>query len=198
MAEPRINLLPLHMKAQLVKENRQRQFLFGLSALVVILFVTYGVVTWSAAMLWSETATLKQDYVELSGKIDQLRQYSVLQENIIRQEELIKQAVGADPDWSVILQNLVVNMPSDIWLAELILMDKTENVSEQSNDLSKQSIDKIAIYGYAYEYNIITDWSSQISQIPGLSKVNCSSTTKIDLNGDSVISFKIDALVTTS
>lgn len=146
-----INLLPPEIKLQRELKHKQQKIVFVGSLAGIVLLLVYGVLLLATFQVRADAADLAKEREALLNKFPTLEQYAALQTQVNNNEEILKQAVGAPPDWVTILYQLGKCMPSNVWLTDFFASyqqgtDKSKETPTTPTD-TKSIQDKVAVTG---------------------------------------------------
>ncbi|SFF92776.1 type IV pilus assembly protein PilN [Desulfotomaculum arcticum] len=113
-----INLLPSEIKLQWELKQKQQRFVVVGSLTGILLLIIFGFLLVATFQARKNAAVLAKENEALLNSFPALEQYAALQARVNNGEIILKQAVGAPPDWVNILYDLGQCMPPDIWLTD--------------------------------------------------------------------------------
>lgn len=113
-----INLLPPEIKLQWELKQKQQKLVVVGSLTGIFLLIIFGFLLLATFQAKGNAAVLAKEKAALLKKFPALEQYAELQTQVNNEEGILKQAMGAPPDWVNILYDLGQCMPPDVWLTD--------------------------------------------------------------------------------
>ncbi|MEW6424250.1 MAG: hypothetical protein AB1523_05805 [Bacillota bacterium] len=114
----KISLLPPEIEAQWRAQERRRRYLLG-SALVLAVFLTvYGMLIALTVQTQAQARALQGQRLALEKRTALFQEYAQMRARLTETAGLLRQALGADPDWGRLLTDLNRHLPPNVWLTD--------------------------------------------------------------------------------
>ncbi len=219
----RINLLPPELKQQFEQRKKQQRAMAMAAAICVIFFCIVVGLHIATEKVNREVAELQQQKVGLEKQVANLKPYVELQAKKEQVDNRVKQAMGKFPDYPLLLEQLGLYLPPDIWLEDFSvasdqrndqkeapdneMLNKVNQVAEtvvgqeQATDNNKTdgkekqvvSYGEVMIRGCALDHFAVANWLKELEQIPQLTNIRCQSTAEEESAGELFSTFEIKA-----
>ncbi|WP_027365570.1 PilN domain-containing protein [Desulfotruncus alcoholivorax] len=180
-----INLLPPEIKLQWELKQKQQKLVAAGSLAGIVLLLVFGILlvaTWQAR---GDAAELAKEREALLKKFPDLEQYADLQARVDHGQEILKQAMGAPPDWVGILYDLGQYMPPGVWLADFTAAYRQGTAKAATQPVGQAAESKPA-------GNKAADTGAKISSVLGM---NPGQNEEAPLDGEVVITgYAVDRL----
>lgn len=170
----RINLLP--------RERIQRRPIAPRILLVLVGGVLLGVVTIATIWLNARNAAVRAEVERVNQQIEELRPRVARVEELRRaieaarrKADLLKSLEAARVPWDVILEELRVILPKDVWLTTLVANDGGS----------------LTFAGYGMSYTAVARFMVSLEGSPQFQDVDMVASQKATVAGTSVISFSL-------
>ncbi len=192
-----ISLLPPELFKEKRARQRQRYYIIFAAALA-LLFLINAALFLLNLNAQSHVNFLEQQRENTEGQVAGLQEYAEMKERAEEVEGLLRQAMGAVPDWDLLLINVAGSMPGEVWLSELDArfevmegMEGTENAGE--GDVDADIYGEIVIRGHAFNHEAVASWLQSLEEQEGLREVRCRFSQEVDLEGLPSVQFEITA-----
>lgn len=212
----RINLLPPEIIAR-QEQKRKQQRLAAAGSLVLLLFIAlYGLLMLVTIQTLDQVVVVRQQKEAMDKQAGDFKQFAELQAHKNKVEKIVNNATGNSPEWLEILEELGLQIPSDIWLESFTAKYKHEEKAAQptkSSSIVQQAVadvqtqvDKlkapeeapngeVTIQGWAPDNQSVARWLEQMQTIPGLTEIRCSFSTGGVVSGQVQTRFEIKAML---
>ena len=157
-----INLLP----PEIAQRRRARQITLALGAaglgLVALLIVVFLV---QAARLSGERGNLedaKQQNTVLQRQIAGLQSFATLQQTLRTKEQLLDRLTAGEVRWSVLLNDISLVIPSEVWLSNL---SGSVQAPAPGTQATTAQIGTIQVSGNTFTHLDVAKWLSRIAGV---------------------------------
>ena len=161
MTSRRINLLPSELAARRKGRQLSVSLVAGGIALVTVLGVLYGI---QQIRLNSERSTLAEQQdrnADLRAQIAELQEFEALQERLDEKEGLIAAVSVNEVRWSVILADISLVIPSDVWLTSL--SGTVAQLGEEPDE--DASFGDIQMAGTTFSHPDVATWLTRLDRV---------------------------------
>ena len=182
-----INLLP----PEIAQRRRARQISVALAAaglgLVALLILVFLV---QAARLSGERGRLdeaRQRNANLQREISRLQSFATLQQTLRTKEELLEQLTANEVRWSVLLNDISLVIPSDVWLDNF--SGSVQAPAPGSPVVAGAPIGTIQVTGNTFTHLDVARWLSRIAGVREFVFPYLSLSSKSEEAGASLVTF---------
>jgi len=186
-----INLIPPEIAAR--RRSRQITALvgaigLGLVAIVVIVYLI------QAARLAGEKNTLagvKRDNTTLERKVAALSQFAQLQATLQTKEKLLTTLTQNEVRWSVLLSDVSLVIPSDVWLTTFSgsVQEATQQTPATAGAAQPIVIGNIQMSGVAFTHLDVAKWLIRLADVREFVLPYLSLSSKSEIGTQSVVQF---------
>jgi Tfp pilus assembly protein PilN len=177
-----ISLLPAEVRNyRKASMKRSMAFLAGLTVLVMFL-LAYLALSFAILYPQGELKSVRSDREAVRKDIAALKQYEDTLTDAKNREELIKQAMGDNPDWAELFAGIFDTMPEDMWLTGF-------------NVKYEQSAGEFTMDGLAEDQASVSYWLSLLQEAEGITDVYCAFISRDTSDADDLVRFEIKAVV---
>lgn len=185
MTAKRINLLPPELHAR----RKTRTTFTGLVTAGVVLLVVLGAVYVTQEVrlggVRSTLAAQQDRNADLRAQVAELSSFRNLESEVEAKEKLIEDLTVREVRWSVLLADISLVIPSDVWLTSL-----TASVNEASADEDAPSaIGQIALDGTTFEHRDVARWLTQLAKVDAFLFPYISLSARTEIDGTRVVNF---------
>jgi Tfp pilus assembly protein PilN len=188
MSARRINLLPSDLK----ERRRSRQTATALVAGVAILVGVLGVVYASQEIrLRAERGTLadqQEDNATLRAQVAELREFETLEEELRDKQQLVEEVSAQEVRWSVLLADISLVIPSDVWLTSLT-GQVTQRAADQEEQEGPVTLGTIQMAGTTFTHPDVARWLTRLASVDALRLPYISLSTKAAIGETPVVNF---------
>lgn len=188
----RINLLP----PELAKKRRGQQLSstmaiagVGLIAVFVMLYVV------QVFRLGGERETLEREAQrngQLRARVAALSDFDDLEDELRSKTELLEELTRNEVRWSVVLADVSLIIPSDVWLTSF-----TGNVSGATGDEgevaeeegAEPSLGDVAMNGTTFSHGDVARWLTRLGNVDGFISPYLSLSTRAQIGDTPVVNF---------
>ena len=183
MTARRINLLP----PELAERRKGKQTTASLAvagiALVALLGVVFGI---QQIRLNSERSTLREQEdrnADLRAQIAELQEFEALGLELAAKERLIADVTEDEVRWSVLLADISLVIPSDVWLTSL-----TGSVAQDADEGA--NLGNIQMAGTTFSHPDVARWLTRLDQVDAFRFPFLTLSARAELEGFSVVNFQ--------
>lgn len=182
----RVNLLPPEVIEKRKAERRWVYIMYGSVALVVLLVVAYLVPTVLILGKQTELAIKQQQAADLQREADRYKIFEDKQADLQARKAVADRALASRLNWSRLLSELSLVLPSDVWLSSLELdQDTGLKMTGSATDLSADAPDS--------GHKTIAKMLVRLADLDQLTNVWLASSTKDAASG--TLKFDVSASV---
>jgi Tfp pilus assembly protein PilN len=189
MAQRRINLLP----PERAQQRRARQMTVTIIAaglaLIVVLAVVYGAETLRAH---SEQNKLKAQQAQndaLRSQVAQLARFDQKEGELNQKTQLLDTLTQNEVRWSVVLADVSLLIPSDVWLTNLTGSVSASFGQSAAPGASASSIGSIQLTGVTFAHLDVAKWLTRLAQIEAFADPYLSLSSKGVIGTTDVVNF---------
>jgi hypothetical protein len=175
----RINLLPPEIVQKRKDEKRWRWVALGGVAAVVVVTLGFLVLQFQVSVKQAEVASVRQQAASLKSKADKFKIFQVKKADLAARKLIADGALAGRMDWSKLLAELCLVLPSDIYLDRIGVIEPKPGTPPADGELS---IDGKAL-DYPYDvpdlgYKSIAKLLVRMAELPDLQAVWLLSSVK--------------------
>lgn len=191
MAGRRINLMP-----PTVAKRRAARRLSGLMGLagVGLLAIFALVFTIQVVRLSGVRKELRAEQAKgsaLQAEIGKLREFDELKKELDRKTSLLGELTAAEVRWSVVLADVSLVIPSDVWLTTF---SATLSVAEPgAAEPAGASIGQLQFGGTTFAHTDVARWLTRLGDVAGFANPYLSTSTKGSIGSTDVVNFNSTA-----
>lgn len=186
MTARRINLLP----PELAERRKGRQTTASLAvagiALVALLGLIFGI---QQIRLNGERSTLQEQEdrnADLRAQIAELQEFEALEQELEEKERLVADVTANEVRWSVLLADVSLVIPSDVWLTSF-----TGNVTQVGADADETaSLGSIQMAGTTFSHPDVARWLTRLDQVDAFRTPFVTLSARGEIGGISVVNFQ--------
>ncbi|MCJ7806449.1 MAG: hypothetical protein MUP57_02725 [Clostridia bacterium] len=179
-----VSLLPPEIKIQrLTRHKKQRYFL----ALIIVLIVVVAVNAFfliSSILVRENLKSLQYERSVVDNQAASLQEYEELYQLLSRTENLVNDAMGTVPLWSVLLSDISHTLPIGTQLSDLRI-----DYSDQSGTVTMR--------GWVYDHSSLAGMLDQLFTIEQMDQILCRVSTELNYQGREVVQFLVDSILLT-
>lgn len=182
-----INLLP----PEIAQRRRARQITLALAAaglgLVAVLIIVFLV---QAARLSGERGKLdeaKQRNADLQAQITSLQAFAIQQQTLRTKEQLLERLTANEVRWSVLLNDISVVIPSDVWLDNF--SGSVQAPAPGAPAVADAPVGTIQVTGNTFTHLDVARWLSRIAGVREFVFPYLSLSSKSEEAGASLVTF---------
>lgn len=190
MSARRINLLP----PELQQRRRARQTSTALAAGIAVLVGLLGIVYIAQEVrLRSERNTLQaqqQRNATLSAQVAELREFEALEQELADKRRLVSDVSAQEVRWSVILADISLVIPSDVWLTSLSgSVTEVAAADEQPVEEVATTIGQIQMNGTTFTHPDVARWLTRLASVDALRLAYLSLSAESTIGDVGVVNF---------
>ncbi|MDI6907397.1 MAG: PilN domain-containing protein [Thermoanaerobacterales bacterium] len=212
MSEVRINLIPPEIAARRRARRRRGLCLLGGAVVLAVFLGVYGALFAAAAHSRAEAARLRAEREGLERQAAAYEQYANLRAEATRAEGLLRQVVGAPPDWARTLAGIGLYIPANVWLTDFAATCKPAEGKKTAPSAPPAAPaagaegqgatpassppppgGELTVRGWTFDHPSVARWLEEIRSVPGLTDVRCQFSSEDDLYGQPMVQFEIKA-----
>lgn len=182
-----INLLP----SEIVQRRRAREITLligaGGLALIALLVLIFLIQTARVAGERGKLEEVKRDNAELQSQVNQLQAFATLQKTLQTKQQLLGQLTQNEVRWSVLLNDVSLVIPSDVWLTNF-----TGSVATSTGPrgaVTNVPIGTIAFGGSTFTHLDVAKWLSRLAVVREFAFPYLTMSAKGVLGDQQVVSF---------
>lgn len=159
MTARRINLLPPELQERRRGRQLTTALVMGIAVLVGLMAVTYGAQEVRLRAERNALADQEARNAELQAQVAELREFQALEDELQEKTELLGRVSDSEVRWSVLLADLSLVIPSDVWLTTLS-GSITESAEEEATTLGQ-----IQLNGTTFTHPDVARWLARLSSV---------------------------------
>ncbi len=152
-----ISILPSDVKQRYLKKRRKRIYMLGGIVLLLVFAMTYGLLLLAARIPQVELQALQAQRARVEKQAEALHHYEEMQKEAERAAELLRQALGKNPDWDILFSDLGFSVPPGLWLTDCTAV------------FVAQSEGTLHLRGWAQSHRLVGELQEGLQEIPWLS-----------------------------
>jgi Tfp pilus assembly protein PilN len=172
-----INLLPPEIQQRRRAKRITAFFLLGFAILIIFMLFTYGALTYRVYQQEKVLSQQKQQGVELTSEISELKAYEAKQTELQGMDNAISRALAGRKLWSRIMNELSMVIPSDVWLI----------------DFTGDAAAGVSLRGYTFDHPAVAKWMVRQKEIKELGAIGLQYSKKEEVEKQNVIEFNTTA-----
>lgn len=173
----KVNLLPAEMLAEMrIKDQRVKALKFA-GAVVLLFLAVFSLLFGLTLQVKGRLSAKMQERVAVEAEAVKYETHQQLQNQILRQSELLKRAMGSPLAWRDILAALGSHIPRNVWLTNLTLAQNGEMV----------------LQGLTFDHPSVANWLAELTDIPGVSNVHLVFSAEETVEQGMLIRFEVRA-----
>ena len=203
-AVPRVNLMP----PEIAEAERFRRLQLAMGAAVVASVVIVGGLYMHSkdgiSNAKADLANAQSQNTTLTSQLNSLNSVKQTYAAVQTKRQLLDQAMGQEVRWSYVLNDLSMEMPSNVWLTGMVAAETTAPGSTSSSASSTampgaptNSIGSIQFSGVALSHDDVAAWLDTLAREKGLNAATFSSSTENAIGTRSVVDWESTAQVDT-
>lgn len=181
----RINLLPPEITEKRRAEKRWKYVVFGAVALYAVLAVFWFVMYLSVTQKAAEVAAKKQEAESVTRQAESFKIFEDRQKDLVARQGVVDKALTGRMQWSRLLNETALVLPSDAWLTNM-------QVDEKAFTISGQAVDAIGESGSS-GFKPIAKLLVHMSDMQQLQNVWLNSSSKTDFKSQPTLTFSLSA-----
>lgn len=179
-----INLLP----PELAERRRARQTAASMGIAGLALLVLLGLVfAIQDVRLRSERGRLEDQQAvnaDLQRRVAALAEFERLEEQLERRRELVASLTASEVRWSVVLADISIVIPSNVWLSGF-----TASAQTSTTPRGEVVVGEIQLPGFTFEFRDVARWLTRLDEIEPFSFPYMSLASTTTFLGEDVIQF---------
>lgn len=134
-----------------------------------------------------EVGRVKARNQALQAQVAALQAFGQMQARVAEQERLLAEAMGSEVLWSVILRNVSLVIPADVWLTSLSGQLQAEGGGQQPG--AARRVGSVQFSGYAFDHLGVAGWLIRLGEVKEFTNAYFSLSQKTELSGRTVVRF---------
>ena len=193
--DPSINInvnLQKKIKYKDTQRSKNIKYVMLLLGFIIITMFTFSQNFKAKAIKYQSTIKTKNRFIkELELKIDELKEYSILGNEVNLQVNKIQSLKESQPQWSVVLQKISTTIPESVWLTQIIgsYINKSKNDIEDSNNIKYL---KLKLIGFTINPNKVQQFISELEKCEEFNKAVFTKITSTNQGTDGRIRFQVE------
>lgn len=145
---------------------------------------------WTATLHYrNEARSLQSQRLPLEAQMSNYQEYVKMEEHLAALDKLVKQAVGNNPDWTLLILQMNRNIPANLWLTEVTITSNKEGSNPPAPATKSQG--EVTIRGWTFDYSSLAGWLEELRQVPTLTDIKCQYASTESLNSKTIVKFEI-------
>jgi Tfp pilus assembly protein PilN len=194
-ALPRVNLLP----PEIAEAARFRRIQLAMGGAVVVAVIAVAGLHVHAksgvSSAQQSLATAQASNTALNAKLSSLAHVSATYAQVQNQRTMLQTAMGSEIDWSYMLTDLSLRMPSNVWLTA-IQATETTVPGATTTTASPGSIGTMAFNGVGYKHDDVATWLNMLAKERGYDTPTFTGSTETSIGLRHVVDFSSTATLT--
>jgi Tfp pilus assembly protein PilN len=194
---PRVNLLPPEIHE--ARRLRRTQLALGgcVVAVLAALGGVYAVAAGSATTAGEELAAEQARTTTLSAEQAKYAEVPRVLAQVDGAKAAQERAMATDVLWYSVLNDLALTYPSEVWLDTLtVTVADPSQTASTTNPLATPGIGMVTFTGKAETHSDVASWLDVLDRTSGFADGSYTSSTRTDADGQIVVEFTSDAVVT--
>jgi len=181
-----INLLPPEIAQR--RRVREITLLIGAAGLVLValLVIVFIVQTARLAGERGKLASVKRQNAALQVRVNQLQSFAQDQATLQNKKRLLATLTQNEVRWSVLLSDISIKIPSDVWLTSLT---GSVQVASTAPGQAPQTVGTIAFSGQTFTHLDVAKWLSRLAEVREFSFPYLTLSAKAGAGSSSLVSF---------
>jgi Tfp pilus assembly protein PilN len=177
-----VSLLPPEIKQKRLEGRRQAVLIRILIAFFIIVLVVYAYLLVSSILTRNSIESIRSERESVEMQINSLKPYADLFAEMTAAEQRLEQAMGANPQWSVFLQDIGLALPPGIWLSEMSI-----TYAENGGSLN--------IRGWGFSNENIAEMLERVQALETVNDVRIQVASETTFEGQDAVQFTVDAVI---
>lgn len=183
-----INLLP----SEIAEKRRAREITLliaaGGAALIALLVIVFLIQTARVAGERSKLEDIRRDNAALQGQVNRLQAFATQQKTLQTKQQLLTTLTRNEIRWSVLLNDVSLVIPSDVWLTNFTGSVNTSQ-GQRGPVQATQTIGTIALSGSTFTHLDVAKWLSRLSLVREFALPYLTMSAKGTIGDQQVVSF---------
>jgi Tfp pilus assembly protein PilN len=203
-ALPRVNLMP----PEIAEAERFRRVQLAMGGAVLIAAVAVGALYMHAKSgisgAQSELNAAKAQSTTLQGKISSLASVSSTFAQVTNEKTLLQTAMGQQIDWSYMLNDLSLRLPSNIWLTGMQASESTPGIGISTTSTAAAlpgaattAIGSITFSGSGMKHDDVATWLDALAKEKGFTQPSFASSDEVTIGGVGVVDWVTSVAIDT-
>ncbi|OPL10275.1 MAG: hypothetical protein AVO34_11465 [Firmicutes bacterium ML8_F2] len=179
-----ISLLPPEIKDARQLQQKLKKILLVL--LIIFLIVALAVLFFfvSSFLVRQELNSLQAEKEMVEQQAKELVEYEELYNNLTAKRNLVGQAMGTIPNWSVLLKDTAGVLPAGSWLQDITFVYSEEDGS-------------MTMRGWVYTHSGVAAMLEKLDSLEQLAEVQCRTSNDTDFEGQEAVQFQVESGIMT-
>lgn len=183
-----INLLP----SEIAEKRRAREITLliaaGGAALIALLVIVFLIQTARVAGERGKLEDIRRDNAALQGRVNRLQAFATQQKTLQTKQQLLTTLTRNEIRWSVLLNDVSLVIPSDVWLTNFTGSVNT-STGQRGAVQATQTIGTIALSGSTFTHLDVAKWLSRLSLVREFALPYLTMSAKGVIGDQQVVSF---------
>ncbi|MDY6826361.1 MAG: PilN domain-containing protein [Bacillota bacterium] len=175
-----ISLLPPEIKAARQLQQKLKKILFVLLIILLIVALVALFFFVSSFLVRQDLNSLQAEKEMIEKQSEELVEYENLYNNLTARRNLVGQAMGTIPNWSVLLSDTAAVLPAGSWMQDMTFVYSEENGS-------------MTMRGWAYTHSGVAAMLEKMDSLEQLAEVQCRTSNDTDFEGQEVVQFQVES-----
>ncbi|MFO8192705.1 MAG: PilN domain-containing protein [Bacillota bacterium] len=175
-----ISLLPPEIKVARQLQQKLKKILLVLLIILLIVALVALFLFVSSFLVRQDLNSLQAEKEMVEKQAEELVEYENLYNNLTARRNLVGEAMGTMPNWSVLLQDTAGVLPAGSWLQDMTFVYSEENGS-------------MTMRGWAYSHSGVATMLEKMDSLGQLAEVQCRTSNDIDFEGQEVVQFQVES-----
>jgi Tfp pilus assembly protein PilN len=194
-ALPRVNLLPPEI-AEAARFRRVQLAMGGAVLVAVVAVAGLHMHAKSGVSSAQQSLTAAQaSNTVLQSKLNGLAHVSATYAAVQNQRTMLQSAMGTEVNWSSMLADLSLRMPSNVWLTA-IQATETSAPGSQTPTTVPGTIGTVLFSGVGYQHSDVAAWLIALAKERGYTQPTFTGSTETSIGSRHVVDFGSTALLT--
>jgi Tfp pilus assembly protein PilN len=185
----RINLLPSDIR----ERQRVRRQTGAAVALGVVLLALVGGFWFLQQVklngLQDDLEAQEQVNAGLRARIEELRQFDELQQELIATRELLDQLLADEVRWSAVLRDVSLVIPGNVWLANLSGNLETADPAATGTGSPTGIIGQVSVNGFGLNHRAVALWLTRLEDVEAFANPWASNSQNTLIGATEVVQF---------
>lgn len=193
MATRRINLLP----PDLAQRRKTRQMAAAIAVagagLVAILMLVYGVQELRLHGERSRLEAQQERNADLQAEVSRLEEFDRLQRELRQKTALLTDLTQNEVRWSVVLADISLVIPSDVWLTNFSGSVTIQAQEEGAAEEGETPLGTLELAGTTFSHADVAKWLTRLAGVDGFTFPYLSLSTKAAIDETPIVNFNSSA-----
>ncbi len=196
-AMPRVNLMP----PEIAEAERFRRLQLAMGGAVVIAAVAVGGLYMHArsgiSSAQNQVSSAQTQNTALTAKLNGLASVKQTFAAVQSKQQLLQQAMGQEINWSYMLNDLSLRLPSDVWLTAIQASEVVPGIGTAAGagsatalpGAAASDIGTVAFSGVGLRHDNVAAWLDAMSKEHGFTQPTFTGSTEVAIGTHTVVDF---------